>query len=111
MAELNGFELYPWVTTIYLLTSTVTTLVVGKLGDLFGRKGFLLASIVIFVAASAAACFSPTMLFLIVARGVQGIGGGMLTGIAFTTIADLFPSQNGAPAGRVSLLVFWVLLA
>src|SRR4051812_39464848 len=53
VAELHGFDLYAWVATSYLLTSTIMIPIMGKLGDLYGRKGFLLVSIVIFVGASA----------------------------------------------------------
>jgi EmrB/QacA subfamily drug resistance transporter len=91
VAELHGFDLYAWVATAYLLTSTVMVPIMGKLGDLYGRKAFLLTSIVIFVGASAAAGAAPTMLFLVLARGVQGIGAGMLQATAFTSVGDMFP--------------------
>lgn len=91
VAELHGFDLYAWVATSYLLTSTVMVPIMGKLGDLYGRKGFLIAAIVIFVAASAGAGAAPTMLFLVLARGVQGIGAGMLQATAFTSVGDMFP--------------------
>lgn len=94
IAELHGFDLYPWVATAYLLTSTVIIPIIGKLGDLYGRKPLLLAAIVIFVGASAMAGFAPDMLVLIVARGIQGIGAGMLMSTAFTTVGDMFPQPE-----------------
>jgi len=100
LADLGGFKLLSWITTIYLLTSTVTVPLVGKLSDMFGRKPFLLAGIAIFVAASAACGAAPTMPFLIVVRGIQGIGGGILFGCVFATLGDLFtPIQRAKYMG------------
>ncbi|MEO8538597.1 MAG: MDR family MFS transporter [bacterium] len=90
LADLGGFKLLSWVFTIYLLASTVTIPLVGKLSDMFGRKPFLLAGIAIFVAASAACGASTSMPMLIVSRGIQGIGGGILFGCVFATLGDLF---------------------
>ncbi|MEO6398539.1 MAG: MDR family MFS transporter, partial [Tepidiformaceae bacterium] len=90
LADLGGFKLLSWVFTIYLLASTVTVPLVGKLSDMFGRKPFLLSGIAIFVAASAACGAATSMPFLIVARGVQGVGGGILFGCVFATLGDLF---------------------
>ncbi|MFN0146068.1 MAG: MDR family MFS transporter [Dehalococcoidia bacterium] len=90
LADLGGFKLLSWVFTIYLLASTVTVPLVGKLSDMFGRKPFLLAGIAIFVAASAACGAATSMPFLIVARGIQGIGGGILFGCVFATLGDLY---------------------
>lgn len=94
VAELHGFELYAWVATAYLLTSVVTVPIFGRLGDYFGRKPFLLASIVVFSLASALCGMANSMLFLVLARALQGIGGGMLVGTAFACIPDLFPDPH-----------------
>lgn len=94
VAELQGFGLYAWVATSYLLTSTVMVPIMGKMGDLYGRKPFLLLAVVIFISASAAAGASQTMIFLIIARGVQGIGAGMLQATAFTSVSDMFPQPE-----------------
>lgn len=94
IAELKGFDLYAWVATSYLLTSTIMVPIMGKLGDLYGRKHFLLAAIVIFVAASAAAGAANSMVFLIVSRAVQGIGAGMLQATAFASVGDMFPQAE-----------------
>jgi len=90
LADLGGFKLLSWVFTIYLLASTVTVPLVGKLSDMFGRKPFILSGIALFVVASAACGAAPSMLTLIIARGVQGIGGGILFGCVFATLGDLF---------------------
>ncbi len=110
IAELNGFERYAWVTTTYLLTSTIAVPIIGKLSDLYGRKWFLLGGAVLFVASSAlcgAAGDLPLgidgMNQLILFRGLQGIGGGMITGIVFTVIGDIFPpAERGKIQGLFS---------
>ncbi len=93
VAELKGFDLYAWVATSYLLTSVITVPIFGRLGDYYGRKPFVIASIVVFTVASALCGLANNMLFLVLARGLQGIGGGMLVGTAFACIADLFPDS------------------
>ncbi|MEX3843407.1 MDR family MFS transporter [Paraburkholderia sp. BR10882] len=93
VAELRGFELYAWVATSYLLTSVITVPIFGRLGDYYGRKPFVIASIVVFTAASVLCGAANSMLFLVIARGLQGIGGGMLVGTAFACIPDLFPDS------------------
>src|SRR5437868_1207260 len=100
VADLNGLDRLAWVTTAYLVTSTTMTPIAGKLGDLFGRKPFLLAGMIGFVVASALCGLSQNMTELIVARGVQGIFGGVLFATVFTVIGDLFPpEQRGRTAG------------
>ena len=99
VADLNGFELYAAVTTVYLLATTVVVPIVGKLSDIYGRKPFLLAGVVIFVGGSALCGAARTMTELVLFRGLQGIGGGFAQAMAFTTIADLFPPSR---RGRVS---------
>ncbi|HEX2647135.1 MAG TPA: MDR family MFS transporter [Candidatus Dormibacteraeota bacterium] len=100
VADLNGLDRLAWVTTAYLVTSTTMTPIAGKLGDLFGRKPFLLAGMVGFVAASALCGLSQDMTELIVFRGVQGIFGGVLFATVFTVIGDLFPpEERGRQAG------------
>src|SRR5881397_3985091 len=100
VAELNGLEYFAWVTTAYLVTSTTMTPIAGKLGDLFGRKPFLLVGMVGFVLASALCGLSQDMTQLIVFRGIQGVFGGVLFATVFTVIGDLFPpEQRGGLAG------------
>lgn len=92
IAELNGFERYAWVTTAYLLASTSMIPVVGKLGDIYGRKWF----IVVFLAGSALCGAAWGMIELVVFRGIQGLGAGMIFSNVFTSVADIFPD----PANR-----------
>ncbi|MDQ2943113.1 MAG: MFS transporter [Candidatus Dormibacteraeota bacterium] len=98
VADLNGLDRLAWVTTAYLVTSTTMTPIAGKLGDLFGRKPFLLAGMIGFVISSAVCGLAQDMTQLIVARGVQGIFGGVLFATVFSVIGDLFPPQT---RGRV----------
>ncbi len=102
VADLKGFDLYAWVATSYMLASVVTIPIFGRLGDIYGRKPFLIAAIVLFTFASMICGAADSMLFLVVARGLQGIGGGILIGTVFATVADLFPD----PQLRLRWLVF-----
>jgi len=94
VAELKGLEFYSWVATAYLLTSVVTVPIFARLGDYFGRRIFTLWAIVVFTSASALCGYADSILFLVLARAVQGIGGGMLSATAFASIADLFPDTR-----------------
>src|SRR3982751_1493318 len=91
VAELNGLDYYAWVATAYLVTSTTLTPIAGKLGDLFGRKPFLIGGMIGFVLASALCGQAQNMLELVAFRGIQGIFGGVLFASVFATLADLFP--------------------
>ncbi|SAL54687.1 EmrB/QacA family drug resistance transporter [Caballeronia terrestris] len=94
VAELHGFEYYAWIASAYLLASVVTVPVFGRLGDYFGRKRFVIAAVVTFTVASVLCGLANDMLFLVFARGLQGIGGGMMVGTAFAAIPDLFPDPR-----------------
>ncbi len=94
IGELQGFDQYSWVVTIYLLTSTISVPIIGKLSDMYGRKWFYVAGIVTFVIGSALSGLSADMLQLIIFRGFQGLGAGMLFGIAFAIIADVIPPAD-----------------
>lgn len=116
IADLNGLALYSWVTTAYLLSSTVMVPIWGKLSDLYGRKPILLASIGFFLAGSWLSGLSGEfgrlpllgdgMTQLIVFRALQGIGGGGLFTTAFAIIADLFPPRERAKMGGMFGAVF-----
>jgi EmrB/QacA subfamily drug resistance transporter len=93
VAELQGYALYPWTASAYLMTSAVMIPITGRLGDLFGRKSFVLAAILMFSLASALCGAADSMLQLVLARGLQGVGGGMLVGVAFASVSDLFPDR------------------
>ena len=100
VGDLHGASHLAWVVTAYLLTSTVSTPLWGKLGDQYGRKTFFQASIVIFIVGSALSGFSHSMIELIVFRGLQGLGGGGLIVGAMTTIGDLVsPRERGKYVG------------
>jgi EmrB/QacA subfamily drug resistance transporter len=103
IADLNGFAHYTWVTTAYIITSAVVIPITGKLTDMYGRKPFYIAGLIIFTLASLLSGFSQSMLQLIIYRGVQGIGAGIMMANAFTTIGDLFPPvERGKYQGIVS---------
>jgi EmrB/QacA subfamily drug resistance transporter len=102
VADLKGFDFYAWVATSYMLASVIAIPIFGRLGDLYGRKPFLLAAILLFTLASMLCGLATNMLFLVAARGLQGIGGGILIGTVFATVADLFPD----PKLRLRWLVF-----
>ena len=96
ITDLNGFNEYTWVTTAYLLTSTVMVPIYGKLSDIFGRKPIFLIGVFLFLAGSALSGASQSMTQLILFRGFQGIGAGALMPIAMTVVGDLFsPRERG----------------
>ena len=103
VADLGGFDRFTWVTTAYLVASTTAVPVVGRLSDLYGRKVFFLGGIVIFLLGSILAGVSQSMNQLIFFRAVQGIGGGSIMALSFTTVGDLFsPAERGKYQGIVA---------
>ncbi|MBA3826809.1 MAG: DHA2 family efflux MFS transporter permease subunit, partial [Ktedonobacterales bacterium] len=103
VGELHGFSNYSWVLTSYLLTSTTMTPIIGKLSDQFGRKWFLVVGIVIFLIGSVLSGASQTMTQLILFRGLQGIGGGMILALVFTLVGDIFsPAERARWQGLFS---------
>jgi EmrB/QacA subfamily drug resistance transporter len=116
IAELHGLALIAWVTTSYMLASTVMVPIWGKLGDLFGRKPVLLAGILTFLVGSWLSGLSGEfgdlpilgggMTQLIVFRAIQGIGGGALFTTAFAIIADLYPPRERGKVGGMFGAVF-----
>ncbi len=94
--SLGDFDLYVWPFTSYMLSSTALVPVVGKLSDLYGRKPFMLAGIVVFVAGSWLCGAAGDMIQLIAFRAVQGVGAGLIMTTAFTSVGDLFaPRERG----------------
>ena len=94
VGELGGLTHLAWVVTAYTLATAVATPVWGKLGDLYGRKGVFMASIVVFLIGSALAGMAQSMGELIAFRGVQGLGGGGLMVGAMAIIGDLVPPRE-----------------
>jgi EmrB/QacA subfamily drug resistance transporter len=96
IGELNGFSLYTWVATAYLLASATVVPVVGKLSDQFGRKGFFLVGVVVFLAGSALSGAAQTIQQLIAFRALQGLGAGVGISLVFTVVGDIFPPAERA---------------
>lgn len=94
VGELHGVEHLTWVITAYILASTVTMPIYGKLSDLLGRKPLLIAAIVIFVVGSVVGGLATDMTTLIVARAIQGLGGGGLLILSQAAIADVVPARE-----------------
>ena len=92
--EFNAYSSLSWIVTAYLLTTTVTVPIAGKLSDMYGRKILLLIGVGIFGAASLMSGLSGDVNQLILWRAVQGIGGGIITANAFTIIGDLFAARE-----------------
>jgi EmrB/QacA subfamily drug resistance transporter len=100
VSELHGVDYYTWVVTAYLLTSTVTVPIYGKLSDLFGRRPMLMVGIGLFLFGSALSGLSQTMWQLIAFRAIQGLGAGALFPISLAVIGDLFtPRERGKYQG------------
>ncbi|MDP9272811.1 MAG: MFS transporter [Chloroflexota bacterium] len=100
VSELNGVDYYTWVVTAYLLTSTVTVPIYGKLSDLFGRRPMLMIGIGLFLFGSVLSGLSQTMWQLIAFRAIQGLGAGALFPISLAVIGDLFtPRERGKYQG------------
>ncbi|MEO6351159.1 MAG: MDR family MFS transporter, partial [Candidatus Limnocylindrales bacterium] len=100
VTDLKGNELYTWVVTIYLLTSTITGPIYGKLSDQFGRRNLLMIGIGLFLIGSFLSGLSQDMFQLILFRGIQGLGAGALFPISLAVIGDLFtPSERGKYQG------------
>lgn len=92
--EFNSFSSLAWVVTAYLITTTITTPIAGKLSDMFGRRSMLIAGVLIFTIGSLLSGTSGNIEQLIMWRALQGIGGGILTANAFTIIGDLFAARE-----------------
>src|SRR6516162_480556 len=100
VGDLGGVEKLSWVVTAYLLTSTISTPLAGKLGDMVGRKLVLQGALVVFLVGSALCGLSQNMTELILFRGVQGIGGGALMVSTQAVIGDVVsPRERGRYSG------------
>ena len=92
--HLGNIEALPWIVTSYLLSSTVVTPLYGKLADIVGRRRTLMSAIIVFLLGSALCGLAPTMTILIVARAIQGLGGGGLMSLVQTVISDIVPLRE-----------------
>jgi len=104
--DLDGLALQAWATTAYLITSTVSTPIYGKLGDIFGRRPLFLIAILIFIAGSLATGLAGSMLELAIFRAFQGLGAGGLFSLALTIVADIVPPRERARYQGMFLAVF-----
>ena len=104
--DLHGYDMQAWVTTAYLVTSTIVTPLYGKLSDLYGRKPFFLLAISIFVVGSLLCSMATSMYELAAFRALQGLGAGGLFTLALTTIGDIVPPRERAKYQGYFLAVF-----
>ena len=92
--DFNAFSSLSWIVTAYLITTTLTVPIAGKMSDLFGRRTMLLIGVLVFVLGSLLSGTSTDITQLIAWRAVQGIGGGIITANAFTIVGDLFAARE-----------------
>jgi EmrB/QacA subfamily drug resistance transporter len=103
ITDLGGFAHYTWVATAYMITSTVAMPITGKLTDMYGRKWFYIAGLSIFMLGSLLCGLSQTMTQIILFRGLQGLGAGIMMANAFIVIGDLFPpAERGKYQGLMA---------
>ncbi|CAM3167040.1 MDR family MFS transporter [Paenibacillus lupini] len=106
IAQLGGMDLYTWTITIYMLTSTIATILVGKLSDIYGRKPFILAGILFFIVGAFTSGLSENVYQFITFRGIQGVGAGIIMATAFTSVGDLFPPRERGKWTGIMTAVF-----
>ncbi|MGW4945438.1 MDR family MFS transporter [Actinoplanes sp. NPDC004185] len=104
--DLHGFDLQAWATTAFLITSTISTPLYGKLSDIYGRRGFFLFAIAVFVIGSVLCGMSQSMYELAAFRAIQGIGAGGLMSMALAIIGDIVPPRERAKYQGFFLAVF-----
>ncbi len=104
--DLHGLSAQAWVTTAYLITSTISTPLYGKLSDIYGRKKFFLLAIALFIIGSAASSFATSMYQLAGFRAFQGLGAGGLFSLALAIIGDIVPPRERARYQGYFLAVF-----
>ena len=104
--DLRGFDLQAWATTAFLITSTISTPLYGKLSDIYGRRGFFLFAIAVFVIGSVLCGLSQSMYELAAFRAIQGVGAGGLMSMALAIIGDIVPPRERARYQGFFLAVF-----
>ena len=103
--DFGDLQNVPWVASAYLLTGTAVTPVVGKLSDIYGRRATMLGAIAVFLVGSILAALAPSLFVLILARAIQGLGGGSLVVVAMTILADI-----AAPKDRARYYTYFVVV-
>ncbi len=106
VADLGGVEHLSWVVTAYILASTIAAPLYGKLGDLYGRRLMVFVSVGLFLAGSVLCGMAGSMLFLILARALQGLGGGGLFVLALSIVGDVVQPQDRGKIQGVFATVF-----
>ncbi len=106
VADLGGLEHLSWVVTAYILTSTIAAPIYGKLGDLYGRRNTIFVSVALFLIGSVLCGIATSMTFLIVARALQGLGGGGLFVLALSVVGDVVPPRERGKIQGVFAAVF-----
>jgi len=104
--DLDGLSLQAWVATAYLITSTISTPIYGKLSDIFGRRPPLIAAVLVFLVGSILAGFAGSMYDLAIFRAIQGLGAGGLIALPLAIMGDLLPPRERAKAQGYFLAVF-----
>ena len=94
VAELGGMDHYSWVATAALLVSAITVPIVGKLSDLYGRRGFYLAGLGVFMVGSVVSGFAGSFWMLVLGRAIQGLGMGTVMPLSQTIIGDIIPARQ-----------------
>ncbi len=108
VADLGGLEHLSWVVTAYILASTVVAPLYGKLGDLYGRRNTVVVSVGLFLLGSVLCGMATSMTFLIIARAIQGLGGGGLFVLALSVIGDVIAPRDRGKIQGVFAAVFGV---
>jgi EmrB/QacA subfamily drug resistance transporter len=103
IGDLQGMEHYSWPFTAYMLCSTIAILIFGKLSDMYGRKPVIIFGIILFLISSALCGISGSMKQLIIFRGMQGVGGGVIISNVFIIVGELFsPAKRGKYMGIIA---------
>ena len=108
IGNLQGMELYVWPFTAYMLTSTIAIILFGKLSDIYGRKTIIITGIITFIIASIMCGLATNMYELILFRGIQGIGGGILISIPFIVVGEIFSARERGKYMGILASVFGV---
>mgnify|MGYP001441056839 CR=1 FL=1 len=108
VADLGGLEHLSWVVTAYILASTIVAPLYGKIGDLYGRRNTIFVSVGLFLLGSALCGLANSMTFLILARALQGLGGGGLFVLALSVVGDVIPAKDRGKVQGIFAAVFSV---